>query len=279
MAHDTKIGWCDTTVNGSSGCDGCELFSPRAPGDATCYAKALHESRLAKSLPSLYGPKFEEVRMIPGRFAKAAAYSSLTGVPRPEKPWLDGLPRLIFVGDMGDFLSREVTDAFLDSELLPAIQSDGGRRHMWLLLTKRPSRLAKVAKRWGGLPNNTVAMTTITDQRTADRRLPQLLEVACRWRAISAEPLLGAARLAPWLSQGLIQWLIAGGESGPNARPMAPQTARALRDEAVDAGTCFFFKQWGQFGPAGREGGSLGKEAAGRVLDGRTWDQVPRFSA
>src|SRR5436305_1247031 len=82
--------WCDDTVNSTSGCDGCELkVSGR---DGSCYAVPIHQGRLARSFPELYSPDFHEIRLIPGRMAKAAARSDLRGKDRPDKPWLNGLP-------------------------------------------------------------------------------------------------------------------------------------------------------------------------------------------
>jgi protein gp37 len=146
----------------------------------------------------MYSPSFDVVKMIPGRFARAASWSDMRGRNRagttnaPYKPWLNGFPRMIFVGDMGDFLSRDVTDEFLMNELFAAMTSEQGKRHFWLLLTKKIRRLAELSKRMpGGLPDNCMAMTTATDQRTAETRVPQLLKVDCRWRGLSCEPMLG----------------------------------------------------------------------------------------
>ena len=109
----TKIQWCDSTINGSSGCDGCELWNNK---NRNCYAGIMHETRLAKSLPDFYTAHFSEVRMIPGRYARAANWKDLTGLARPEKPWLDGKPRHIFVGDMADTFSKAVTTEYLKQE-------------------------------------------------------------------------------------------------------------------------------------------------------------------
>lgn len=282
---ETKIEWCDSTINGSSGCDGCELWDSRRK---SCYAGITHERRWSKSLavtmPQFYSPSFDVVKMIPGRYARAAAWDDLTGTQRPDKSWLNGLPRMIFVGDMGDFLSRNVTDEFLMHELFGAITSELGRRHFWLLLTKRPQRLASLSQRMqGGLPDNCMAMTTATDQRTANVRVRQLLDVKCRWRGLSCEPLLGPIDLttieqtvAPgffgdclqWYHRGkchedegiqfpTINWVIGGGESGAGDYPsIAPRPTyvnafRSLRDQCVAAGVRFFFKQHGDWIPTG----------------------------
>lgn len=293
---ETNIEWCDSTINGSSGCDGCELWTPGEEGDKarrSCYAGQVHETRWANSLavthPQFYSPSFSDVKMIPGRFAKAAAWSDLRGRNRAfseksggRKQWLDGLPRMIFVGDMGDFMSRDVTDEFLINELFGAIDSEKGRRHFWLLLTKKPRRLAELSKRMqGGLPDNCMAMTTVTDQFTANARIPALIDVKCKWRGLSCEPLLGSVDLrsipdgkgnyydlayegGPGLFEGKMQrrirdaridWVIAGGESGNSQkpidapRPSDPEWYRSLRNQCVAASVPFFFKQWGAWFP------------------------------
>ena len=268
MGKDTNIEWCDSTINGTSGCDGCELWNAQ---HLTCYAGTLQTSRLSKSLPRLYSPDFSEVRMIPGRYAQAASWPDLRGMERPAKPWLNGMPRMIFVGDLGDTFSRAVTDDFLTRELFGAITSTQGQRHFWMLLTKRPKRLAELAKKWGGLPDNCMAMTTVTSQKTA-LRVADLLEVRCKWKGLSVEPLLEAVNLraiddcdgnrldsltGAWGVEGRgwteessnrINLVICGGESGgPKARPMHPDWARSLRDQCSAAGVAFFFKQWGDW--------------------------------
>lgn len=259
----TEISWCDSTVNPSSGCDGCELWNGRDIRD--CYAGNLHERRLAKSLPLLYDADFQNVRLIPGRMMKAASWSDLRGKDRPEKPWLNGLPRLIFVGDMGDFMSRDVTDDYLEQEIIAAIKSKQGSRHFWLLLTKQIARLAEFSHKIGGLPDNCMAMTTITSQHTANVRIPQLLKVQCRWRGISAEPLFEALDLdkikigcgyrplycgcSVPCDHPKVDWIVTGGLSGNNSRPIHPSWIESLRDQCARANTAFHFKQWGTYQP------------------------------
>jgi protein gp37 len=146
----------------------------------------------------------------------------------------------------------------------------------WLILTKRPENIARMLpKAWGdGWPNVWLG-TTVEDQRRANERVPELLAVPAAVRFLSCEPLLGPVDLRRWLNvyghigppccvggegfhrfgksrpQGPIpsqvDWVIAGGESGPGARPMHPAWARSLRDQCERAGVPFFFKQWGEF--------------------------------
>lgn len=129
----------------------------------------------------------------------------------------------------------------------------------WLLLTKRPEHVGGMVP-WGmDWPANVWLGATAEDQHCADERIPYLMEQPAAIRFVSCEPLLGAIDLGAWTG---LDWVIAGGESGPKSRPMNPVWARSLRDQCVEHGISFFFKQWG-------------KKAAGRCLEGRHWDQVP----
>ena len=88
-----------------------------------------------------YAPSFAEVTLFPGRMAEAAGWSDLSGKPRMDKPWLNGMPRQTFVSDMSDALSKIVTFEFLLNEVIANVTSEAGRRHHWHWLTNRPSRL------------------------------------------------------------------------------------------------------------------------------------------
>ena len=117
----------------------------------------------------------------------------------------------------------------------------------WLLLTKRPHlarRLAPWASAW---PTHVWLGTTVENQLFADRRIRFLLDVPCRYRFLSCEPLLGPVDLSAYI--GGLHWIIAGGESGGHARPTHPDWIRRLRDQCVNAGVAFHFKQWGNWYP------------------------------
>jgi protein gp37 len=201
MGKDTGIQWTDDTVNSTSGCDGCELWVPGKGGP--CYAGNFQTDRLSKSLPLLYAKDFTEVRLIPGRMAKAAAASDLTGKDRPgkngenAKPWLNGMPRCIFVGDMGDIFSKDVPFAYLKAELIDIANSEHGRRHIWQVLTKRPSRMAEFSRWLESLgetwPKNVWVGTSVTGMKSVGR-VDHLKKVGNEntVRFISAEPLFEA---------------------------------------------------------------------------------------
>jgi len=173
----------------------------------------------------------------------------------------------------------------------------------WLLLTKRPENLMKMIPWTNNWPSNVWVGTTAENQERAIQRIPILLKCRAVIRFVSCEPLLGPVDLRQWLNHGDqkkpskgIDWVIAGGESGSNARPMHPVWARSLRDQCVAAHIPFHFKQWGCWRPS--DGGlksSLrtirlkrpdlesttfiwkGKKAAGRDLDGHIWNEIPKI--
>jgi protein gp37 len=187
---------------------------------------------------------------------------------------------------------------------------DATPRLDWLLLTKRPENIRRMVPYFDGAEmsgdlqyrHNVWYGTTTENQKYADERIHHLVH-GCRDLSpvlfVSAEPLLGELRLQHdfdgekvrnWLGEGGINWVISGGESGPKARPSHPDWHRSLRDQCVAAGVPFHFKQWGEFAPVDN-GMALGgihafadsedcvmrvdKKAAGRLLDGKLWDQFP----
>lgn len=277
MGKETKIEWCDSTINPISGCDGCELSIPGKEDEATCYAHSLHKRRLAPAMPEKYAENFHEVRMIPGRMAQAAAWPDLTGKDRSDKPWMNGRPRHIFIGDLADVFSKDVSDEFIVEEIFGTIAK--APQHTWIVLTKRPKRMRAVSEKMGGFPLNTIAMTSVTDQRTADSRISELLRVKCRTRGISMEPLLGPVDLGSlrcgdafdgegaefydslggssyWrdgehgVNGPSLDWVILGGESGGSrSRPLHYADARKAAFDCMKAKVPFFFKQWGDWLP------------------------------
>lgn len=162
----------------------------------------------------------------------------------------------------------------------------------WLLLTKRPHLVRRLAP-WGDhWPRNVWLGTTAEDQRTLEKRLPHLLVNPSRIRFLSCEPLLEAMDLRPKLASDSVQWVIAGGESGANARPCDPQWVRDIRDSCLEFNVPFHFKQWGDWAPLSEVSGAVprsvlsngvystqigrfGKKASGRLLENQVWDGLP----
>lgn len=131
----------------------------------------------------------------------------------------------------------------------------------WLLLTKRPGRIARsLPPDWGDGYRNVWLGVSAEDTETARQRVPVLVATPARLRLVCCEPLLGPVDLRPWA--GSLDWVIAGGETGPGARPLHPDWARDLRDQCVEARIPLFFKAWGS-------------SRAGQRLDGRLWQQLP----
>jgi protein gp37 len=166
-------------------------------------------------------------------------------------------PRVVFVNSMSDLFHARVPTSFVHQVFAVMVATP---RHTYQVLTKRASRLARLAPDlpW---PSNVWIGVSVEDGSQLDR-INHLRTVPASVRFVSAEPLLGPLGT---INLSGIDWLIAGGESGPNARPVAETWLRQLRDSCLGSGVAFFFKQWGGRTP----------KAGGRLLDGRTWDQMP----
>ena len=118
----------------------------------------------------------------------------------------------------------------------------------WMLLTKRPHAVMRqVSWSSGHWPINVWIGTTVENQSEAKKRIPHLARIPAPIRFLSCEPLLGPIDLTTWFEEGLIDWVIAGGESGPHARPVDPQWMYDLQRGCRDADIAFFFKQWGTY--------------------------------
>jgi len=245
MGVTTKIQWCDSTCNPTMGCEGCELWNPKT-GDLTCYAGVLHRRYGGKTKG--FSPTFDQVTFWKGRMAEAARWSDLADTERNDKPWLDGMPRLIFVSDMSDALSSVVPFSFLLEEVIRPVTSDKGLRHCWLWLTKRPDRMAEfsahLAAQGVSWPQNLWAGTSVTTQPTTTR-VRHLLRVGDEntIRFVSVEPQREAIDLSRWI--GELDWIIQGGESGAEAHPFDVAWVRHLLAQCRAAGTAYFLKQLG----------------------------------
>ena len=149
----------------------------------------------------------------------------------------------------------------------------------WLLLTKRPHLISRLAPWQDDWPMNVWVGTTVENQRFAEKRIGHLTNLPCEYRFLSCEPLLEPIDLTPWL--GSLDWVIVGGESAPKSkcRPINRTWVRHIRDQCVKAGVAFHFKQWGNIVLDDLIVGKphwKSKQVNGRELDGRTWDELPR---
>lgn len=329
MSDHTHIQWTDATWNPITGC------SVVSAGCKHCYAMRLagtrlrhHPSRAGLTRPHSAGPVW-------------------TGEVRLNADWLDQplrwrRPRRIFVCAHGDLFHPAVPVEWIDQVFAVMALAP---QHTFQVLTKRPGRMLDWFRRTpytrilrqadilrAARPNLcSVGISdptrtpwswvwlgvSVEDQPTADERIPLLLQTPAAVRFISAEPLLGPIGLARHFPHvhGMRNdrfWVIAGGESGPGARPSHPDWFRILRDQCQAAGVAFFFKQWGAWEVASAANGHfgsrmpvtgeryvwlgsdgrtqtgssngleaayaaarVGKRAAGRLLDGREWNESP----
>ena len=210
--------------------------------NAKCYAGLLGTFRAGHKG---YADNFESPKVYPGRLAAAARWGAPTGDEIDAKPWLEGLPRLIFISDMGDALSNSIPFEYLQSEIVDHVSSVVGRRHIWLWLTKRPARMALfgewLKRRGVAWPDNLVAMTTVTGQRFA-HRVDQLRRVPSQLKGLSLEPLSEPVDLD---LRG-IDWTIVGGGSDVLAEPFHAEWALTLRRQCKSEGVAFFLKQLGK---------------------------------
>ncbi len=217
---------------------GCSKISP---GCKHCYAE-----RMAKRLQSMGQPRYRDG-------FKLTLQSDVV-----EQPLTWKKPRLVFVNSMSDLFHDEVPLWYLEKVF--HVMSTASW-HVFQVLTKRSERLAEIANRLVWPPNVWMGVSVESEDYTY--RINDLSGIPAAVRFLSVEPLLGPINR---LSLRNIDWVIVGGESGPHARPINPSWVRSIRNDCVAASVPFFFKQWG----------GTRKSTTGRVLDGRTWDELPR---
>lgn len=269
MSDKSAIEWTDATWNPVTGC------SVVSRGCRNCYAMHLAGTRL-KHHPSRAGL----TKKVNGRHV-------WTGDVRLNDQWMRQplkwkKPRRIFVCAHGDLFHENVPDAWIDRVFDVMLRCP---QHIFQVLTKRPGRMREyVAGRFGELhlPLNFWLGVSVEDQKSADARLPALVNTPAAVRFVSYEPATGRVDLRRYIRD--LEWVIAGGESLLNASgdawPALPDWFRTVRDQCLAAGVPFFFKQWGEYLthevdglPVARI--KLGKKRAGRMLDGRTHDAMP----
>lgn len=242
MSDKSAIEWTDATWNPVTGC------SKVSPGCAHCYAERL-SIRFGRSvLPWTPANAEENVVLHPERLDVPLGWRQ---------------PRMVFVNSMSDMWHPLVPPEFIDQVF--SVMREAGR-HTYQILTKRPELMRAwfdgPGAAWAAEPLGNVWLGTSIENDRWVGRANELRATPAATRFISAEPLLGPL---PSLDLTGIDWLIVGGESGSSHRPMDESWVRELRDMADEAGTAFFFKQWGGRTP----------KAGGRHLDGRTWDAFP----
>ncbi len=316
----TRIEWTDEVWNPATGC------TPVSAGCANCYAR-----RMARRLAGRHGyppaPHHFDVTLHPDRL---------------DEPLRWRKPRRVFVCSMGDLFHEDVPNDFR-AQVFDVMAA--AEHYIFQILTKRPENIRDWEQWMGEYWPGDSAWQVVTDVlgRWPDNiwlggtvesrdnlwRVGELLKVRAAVHFVSLEPLLGSLRIAPWLvkchdpehrhfgsceryGDFRLDWVIVGGETGPGARPMHPDWVRNVRDQCIEAGVPFFFKQWGEYTPCpvydapdmsgGRAfytpgGGRMaaapgnrrgykwldenlvaykcGKKAAGHLLDGQEWRQFP----
>jgi protein gp37 len=331
MGADSDISWCHDTISPWIGC------AAVSPACANCYAE-------------VYANRFGLAEWGPGGTRKVRVEKAIGELrAAANRARRMGQPRRVFVASLSDVFEerddlveprKRLWDALHAIAGDNPVRLDDGRRALAVLcLTKRPDCMEEWANEHGW-PSGCWAGTTVEDQRRADERIPWLLQVPAPVRFLSCEPLLGALSLQKRLNRGAeswaeghpesprpkwpggwtqrgpswLRWVIAGGESGPKARPSHPSLFRSLLRQCFLADVPFHFKQWGEWAPvewscatdhgevgACRvtlgdgypdgapwvrgwrfDGGTLmarvGRREAGRVLNGVVYDDVPRFA-
>lgn len=208
MAKETGIQWCDSTINLQMGCEGCELVNGQQV--IKCYAKTLTDryAGVNRGWPEA----FEKPKIFMDRLPKVISWPDLTGTDRPEKPWLNGLPRIVFLNDMGDTFTRGLPSDWFNTVTPHLINSP----HQYLVLTKWPRRFADFSKDFT-IPDNVWAGTSITDNKSL-ARIKHLKDVEAKIHWLSIEPLWERLVLTMDHLAG-IDWVVVGGESGKNPTP------------------------------------------------------------
>lgn len=320
MSSKSKIEWTQASWNPLVGC------TKVSEGCRNCYAIRFSH-RMSTTVPSYFG--------ITKKINGKPEWSDKIRVDRNKlrQPLTWKRARMIFVNSMSDMFHERVDDLNI-AEIFAIMATES--RHTFQILTKRPQRMATLLTdepfkksvetllhNWGyslKLDNvwplrNVWVGASVENGKSAIERVPYLLMTPAAIRWISAEPLLGRiTNCSLGVKLRGIQWIVAGGETGPNARPAHPDWFRALRDLCVSSGVPFFFKQWGEWGtvenlnvyknsqlaivdPAtgdfflrnknynllmpvekSRYMIRAGRKAAGRLLDGKEWNEYPNLS-
>ena len=239
----TSIEWTEQTWNPAVGC------SKVSPGCAHCYAEVMARRLKAMGVKG-YENEFA-ITLLPERLGEPLNRSRST---------------MYFVNSMSDLFHEEIPDTFI-RQVFEVIEK--APHHTFQILTKRAERMADFFRSYDP-PLNAWLGVTVEDRKYGVPRLAWLRHVPAYIRFISVEPLLedlGKLDLTG------IHWVIVGGESGPQARPMKQEWVLNIKQQCEEHRSAFFFKQWGGWGVDGKK---RGKKLNGRLLQGRTWDAVPR---
>jgi protein gp37 len=238
MADGSAIEWTDATWNPVTGC-----------------------SKVSRGCDNCYAERFSErFRDVPGH-TFTSGFDLTLRPDRIDQPLNWRRPRMIFVNSMSDLFHKDVPREFIDGVFDTMERADW---HVFQLLTKRSSLMRSYLRvRYARRPPPYHLWVGVSiENSTAKARVEHLRMSPASVRFLSIEPLIGPIGL---IDLSGIHWVIAGGESGPGARPMHIDWAREIRNQCADRGVPFFFKQWGGIRP----------KSGGRDLDGREWNELP----
>jgi len=248
MADNSRIEWTDATWNPVTGC------TKISPGCAHCYAETF-----AERFRGVRGHPYEQgfdLKLWPERLQLPLRWKK---------------PRRIFVNSMSDLFHMDIPDDFI-SQVFETMQR--AKHHTFQVLTKRAERLEEWTSQnftRASWPSN-VWLGVSVENDEHNWRIVHLQRTPANVQFLSIEPLLGAVRVNEKLLRG-IHWVIVGGESGPKARRMEPEWVIDIKRQCEQFGVAFFFKQWGAYDETGKR---VGKKTAGRILQGRTWNNLPK---
>ncbi|MDO8802508.1 DUF5131 family protein [Phenylobacterium sp.] len=245
MAQTSSIEWTDATWNPVTGC------TKITPGCDHCYAEAFAER--FRGVPNHPYSMGFDLTLREGRLSQPLGWKK---------------PSMIFVNSMSDLFHKDIPKSYIDKVFDVMEQADW---HIFQVLTKRSSILRDyVNERYSKeLAPSHIWLGVSVENRQSLSRIDHLRASSAAIKFVSAEPLLGDLGS---INLSGIHWVIAGGESGRGARPMDIEWARNVRENCARQKVAFFFKQWGSFSSSGLR---ASKASNGRILDGRTWDELP----
>jgi protein gp37 len=302
MAVTTSIEWTDATFNAWIGC------TKISPACDNCYAELNMAAKFLKVKWGAGEPRHRtsvatwenpikwnnEIQKDFEEYEKFQAEWEFTDGSMERLGFIEPSRKKVFCNSLSDVFDNEVpqqwrNDLWALIEATPYLD--------WQLVTKRIGNARTILPpHWikNGLPHNVWLIISVCNQEECDRDVPKLLEFNCAVRGLSIEPLLAPIDLRLRFLEDGINWVIVGGESGKNARPMSPDWVRSIRDQCVAAGVALFFKQWGEWlhidlismdfvcdskNKTAMIGNDcfykVGKKRAGNVLDGQVWEQFP----
>jgi len=255
MSDKSKIEWTDATWNPVTGC------TKVSPGCAHCYAETF--AKRFRGVPDHPYEQGFDLKLWHDRLDLPLAWRG---------------QKMIFVNSMSDLFHEDVPDDFIARVFDVMCRA---KHHIFQVLTKRSERMLAWtiahfhfdSSREDGKavwPPHVWLGVSIENQ-SYTRRIKHLQRTPALTKFLSIEPMLGHISLDSSFLE-TIQWIIVGGESGPRARPMKPEWVYEIRNQCKKYHVPFFFKQWGTYDPTGKR---VGKKLAGRILEGKTWNEVP----